>query len=124
MKWLDLVQMRPGMYLGVSAPYFGALFERLEKMIVGYTLAVREHRTMYRMRASTSTRRFTHISRDGFGWNLSEGPIRTIRRESSSDSRGMGCAYWRLLADFRKGAGTLANPRVAADGACAPPLNA
>ena len=43
MKWLDLVQMRPGMYLGVSAPYFGALFERLEGMIVGYTLAVQAH---------------------------------------------------------------------------------
>ena len=74
MKWLDLVQMRPGMYLGVSAPYFGALFERLEGMIVGYTLAVQAHDVpdagvdLYSSFHSYLERRF--------GWNLSEGPIR------------------------------------------------
>jgi hypothetical protein len=103
MKWLDLVQMRPGMYLGVSAPYFGALFERLEGMIVGYTLAVQAH-DVPDAGVDLYSSFHSYLER-GFGWNLSEGPIRTIRRESSSDSEAWD-AYWRLLADFRKGAGT------------------
>jgi hypothetical protein len=103
MRWLDLVQMRPGMYLGVSVPDFGALFDRLEGMIVGYTLAVQAHDVPDAGADLYSS--FRQYLERRFGWNVAQGPIRTIRNESASDSEAWD-AYWKLLADFRKSEGT------------------
>ena len=40
-----------------------------------------------------------------FGWNMSEGPIRTIRRESPSDEAAWE-TFWRLLWELRDSKGT------------------
>ena len=43
MHWLDLIRVRPGMYLGAGPPHFGAMLDRLDTWIVGYSEAVRAH---------------------------------------------------------------------------------
>ena len=55
MHWLDLIRVRPGMYLGAAPPHFGAMLDRLDTWIVGYGEAVRAHAV--EDRASTSMRR-------------------------------------------------------------------
>ena len=43
LTWLDMIQARPGMYLGAHPPHYGAMLDRLESWIVGYSEAIRTH---------------------------------------------------------------------------------
>ena len=104
MKWLDLVQMRPGMYLGVSAPDFGGMLDRLEGLILGYQLAVDAHGVR-----DPGVEQLSSFCRDlerRFGWRVAPGLIiPTIRREHSSDVAAWE-TFWQLLGEFRSSNGS------------------
>jgi hypothetical protein len=103
MHWLDLVQMRPGMYLAASAPDFGAMLERLEMLIAGYQLAVEAHDA--RDPGVDLYLSFWQFIQRRRGWNMSGGTIATIRLESSSDAEAWE-TFWNLLGEFRNSEGT------------------
>ena len=104
MKWLDLIQMRPGMYLGVSAPDFSGLLDRLQGLILGYQLAVDVHEV--RDPGVEQLSLFCRELERRSGWKLAPGLIiPTIRREHSSDSDAWQ-TFWRLLGEFRSSEGS------------------
>ena len=102
LRWLDLIQLRPGMYLGVSAPDFGGMLDRLEGLILGYKLAAEAYELH-----DPGVDFYSEFSRHleaRFGARM--GPalvIPTIRRSSASDADAWE-AFWNLLKEFR-GAG-------------------
>jgi hypothetical protein len=104
LKRLDLIRARPAMYLGVGPPNYGAMLDRLDTWIVGYSEAIRLHQIsdpgieVYLM--------FVHFLERKLRRNMSKGTIPTIRLMSSTDQEAW-TVYWLLLTEFRttKGAG-------------------
>jgi len=98
MHWLDLIRVRPGMYLGAAPPHFGAMLDRLDTWIVGYGEAVRAHAVedpgldLY-----ASFWRYLEMK---IGRPISQGTIPTLRLISGSDAEAWE-TYWRLLGEFR-----------------------
>jgi hypothetical protein len=102
LHWLDLIRVRPGMYLGAAPPHFGAMLDRLDTWIVGYGQAVRAHQMqdpgldLYES--------FWQFLERKIGRSLTEGTIPTIRLISGSDAEAWE-TYWSLLGEFRARAG-------------------
>jgi hypothetical protein len=99
MHWLDAIRTRPGMYLGAAPPHFGAMLDRLDTWIVGYSEAVRAHGVHdpgLELYAS-----FWQYLEKKIGRSLSDGTIPTIRLISGSDAEAWE-TYWALLGEFRR----------------------
>jgi hypothetical protein len=98
MHWLDLIRARPGMYLGTGPLHFGAMLDRLDTWIVGYSEAVRAHEVedpgleLYGSFWQFLERRIAR--------HISDGTIPTIRLISMNDAEAWE-TYWRLLTEFR-----------------------
>jgi hypothetical protein len=98
MTWLDLIRARPGMYLGASPPHYGAMLDRLESWIVGYSEAIRTHEIndagieLYWS--------FWPFLEKRLGRSMAEGTIPTIRILCVNDEEAWNM-YWSLLAEFR-----------------------
>jgi hypothetical protein len=99
LKWLDLIHLRPGMYLGVSAPDFGGMLDRLEGLVLGYQLAIHE----YQLR-DPGVELYSEFSRyleTRLGTGMALGlVIPAIRRANPTDAQAWE-ALWSLLAEFR-----------------------
>ena len=100
---LDLIRRRPGLYLSVGPPNHGAMLERLDTWIVGYTEAVRVHQIRDPGVELYST--FWQFLEKRLGRSMSQGTIPTIRLISSSDAEAW-VTYWRLFDELRESAGT------------------
>jgi hypothetical protein len=98
LDFLRVIQLRPGMYTGAAAGDYGAHFDRLEMLISGYRQAVMVHGVQDE--GTDLYAEFPHYVASKFGWNLREGLIATIRRESSSDATAWE-TFWRLLWELR-----------------------
>ena len=102
MHWLDLIRVRPGMYLGAAPPHFGTMLDRLDTWIVGYGQAVRAHQVQDPGLEVYES--FWQFLERKIGRSLSEGTIPTIRLISGSDAEAWE-TYWSLLGEFRSRAG-------------------
>jgi hypothetical protein len=104
LNFLRVIQLRPGMYTGAAVGDYGAHFDRLEMLICGYQHAVMVHGV--HDSGVDLYAEFSSYLESKFGWNLREGLIATIRRESSSDEVAWE-TFWRLLWELRdsRGAG-------------------
>ena len=94
---LEAVQQRPGKFLGAPDTEFGLLLERLDAFIIGYREAVFRH-SMDDAGLDAFSRFKDYLGRQQW-WDVSEGVIRTIRRESPSD-REAWANFWRLWSEF------------------------
>jgi hypothetical protein len=94
---LEAVRGRPGMYLGVPSTEYGMLLDRLEAWINGYREAVFRH-SMEDAGLDAFARFRDYLGRQQW-WNVSDGVIRTIRRESPSDEEAWA-TFWRLWSEF------------------------
>src|SRR5678816_4343435 len=83
LTWLDLIEKRPGMYLGASPPNFGAMLDRLESWIVGYSEAVRTHQI--RDAGIELYWAFLPFLEKRLGRSVEQGTIPTIRVLSGND---------------------------------------
>ena len=102
LTWLDLIRARPGMYLGASPPNFGAMLDRLESWIVGYSEAVRTHQI--RDAGIELYWTFLPFLEKRLGRSMEQGTIPTIRVLSGNDAEAWD-TYWRLLTEFRASVG-------------------
>jgi hypothetical protein len=98
MHWLDLIRLRPGMYLGTGPPHYGAMLDRLDTWIVGYSEAVRAHEV--RDAGIEMYSSFWQYLERRLDRQMSQGTIPTIRLVSMTDAEAWE-TYWRLLDDFR-----------------------
>jgi hypothetical protein len=98
MHWLDLIRVRPGMYLGTGPPNYGAMLDRLDTWIVGYSEAVRAHEV--RDPGIDLYSSFWQFLEGRLDRHMSEGTIPTIRLVSMTDAEAWE-TYWRLLDAFR-----------------------
>jgi hypothetical protein len=99
---LDLIRMRPGMYLGANVPHHGVMLDRLDTWIVGYSEAVRVHRI--RDPGLERYESFWQFLEKRLARSMEKGTIQTIRMLSMNDAEAWE-TYWRLLAEFRAGVG-------------------
>ena len=99
---LDLIRMRPGMYLGANAPNHGVMLDRLDTWIVGYSEAVRVHRI--RDPGLELYESFWQFLEKRLGRSMEKGTIPTIRMLCVNDAEAWD-TYWRLLAEFRASVG-------------------
>ena len=104
LTWLDLIEKRPGMYLGASPPNFGAMLDRLESWIVGYSEAVRTHQI--RDAGIELYWAFLPFLEKRLGRSVEQGTIPTIRVLSGNDAEAWD-TYWRLLKEFRASVGAV-----------------
>src|SRR5204863_2422201 len=81
---LDLIRLRPGLYLGVVPPHFGAMLDRLDTWIVGYSEAVMAHGI--RDPGLDLYSSFWQFLEERLGRGMSEGTIPTIRLLSINDA--------------------------------------
>jgi hypothetical protein len=95
---LDLIRMRPGMYLGANAPNHGVMLDRLDTWIVGYSEAVRIHRI--RDPGLEHYESFWQFLEKRLGRSMEKGTIPTIRMLCVNDAEAWE-TYWRLLEEFR-----------------------
>ena len=102
LTWLDMIQARPGMYLGAHPPHYGAMLDRLESWIVGYSEAIRTHQI--RDPGIELYWSFWQFLEKRLGRSMEQGTIPTIRLISGSDAEAWE-TYWRLLTEFRTSAG-------------------
>ena len=98
LKRLDLIKARPAMYLGVGPPNYGAMLDRLDTWIVGYSEAVRLHDISDR--GIEVYESFWQFLERKLRRNMSKGTIPTIRLISSTDAEAW-TMYWLLLTEFR-----------------------
>jgi hypothetical protein len=103
MERLDQIKRRPGMYLGIGAPHYGTMLDRLETWIVGYSEAIRAH-AITDVGVEFYERFWVFLERQ-LGRSMSQGTIPTIRLLSVNDEEAWN-TYWRLLEDFRRSGGT------------------
>jgi hypothetical protein len=94
---LAAVRSRPGMYLGVPSTEYGMLLDRLEAWINGYREAVFRH-SMDDPGLDAFSRFSEYLGRQQW-WDVKEGAIRTVRRESASDEEAWA-TFWRLWSEF------------------------
>jgi hypothetical protein len=92
------IQQRPGMYVAVMDADHATQLDRLEALIHGYLIAIRGHGI--EDDAAAAWREFPGYLAQRFGWSMSQGPIRAIRR-ACADDRQAWELFWKLLADFR-----------------------
>jgi hypothetical protein len=102
LTWLDMIQARPGMYLGAHPPHYGAMLDRLESWIVGYSEAIRTHQI--RDPGIELYWSFWQFLEKRLGRSMEQGTIPTIRLISGNDAEAWE-TYWRLLTEFRTSAG-------------------
>ncbi len=98
MHWLDAIRMRPGMYLGTGPPHYGAMLDRLDTWIVGYSEAVRAHAVQDPGLDLYSS--FWQFLEQRFDRPMELGTIPTLRLICMTDAEAWE-TYWRLLDDFR-----------------------
>jgi len=103
LKRLDLIRAKPAMYLGVGPPNYGAMLDRLDTWIVGYSEAIRLHQI--RDRGIEMYETFCHFLEKKLRRNMSKGTIPTLRLISSTDVEAWNM-YWLLLTEFRTTKGT------------------
>jgi hypothetical protein len=94
---LAAVRERPGRFLGTPETEFGVLLERLDAFIIGYREAVFRH-SLEDAGLDAFSRFKDYLGRQQW-WDVSEGVIRTIRRESPSDQEAWAM-FWRLWSEF------------------------
>ena len=102
MHWLDLIRTRPGMYLGAGPPHFGAMLDRLDTWIVGYSEAVRAHEVEdpgLDLYASFWQYLEQRIGRAHLAGNDPDHPADQLFDAEAWET------YWRLLGEFRARAG-------------------
>jgi hypothetical protein len=99
---LDLIRMRPGMYLGANAPNHGVMLDRLDTWIVGYSEAIRVHQI--RDPGVELYESFWQFLEKRLDRSMEKGTIQTIRMLSVTDAEAWEM-YWRLLAEFRASVG-------------------
>src|SRR6516165_11583536 len=97
LTFLALVQKRPGMYLGTAAESPDRRLEALEHLVAGYAWAVYAH--SLRDPGFDQWAAFPNQLATRFGWSMSQGPIRAIRRASSTDDEAW-VRLWSLLEEF------------------------
>ncbi len=95
---MDLIEKRPGMYVGYSNAQRDEQLRGLELLIVGYGLAVQLHGVHDSGVEAYSG--FADYLRDRFGWSMSCGPLAAIRQASDSSDDAWS-SFWRLLSEFR-----------------------
>jgi hypothetical protein len=103
LKRLDLIRAKPAMYLGVGPPNHGAMLDRLDAWIVGYSEAIRLHQISDR--GIELYESFWQFLEKKLRRNMSRGTIPTIRLISSTDVEAWNM-YWLLLTEFRTTRGT------------------
>ena len=94
--------MRPGMYLGAGPPNYGAMLDRLDTWIVGYSEAVRAHAVQDPGLDLYSS--FWQFLEQRFDRPMELGTIPTLRLICMTDAEAWE-TYWRLLDDFRSSEG-------------------
>jgi hypothetical protein len=97
LSFLSKVHQRPGMYVGGMDADYATQLDRLEMLIHGYLIALRSHQIEDVGAAAYGA--FPEYLRSRFGWSMSQGPIRAIRRACPSDREAWEL-FWSLLADF------------------------
>jgi hypothetical protein len=96
LRVLDLIRARPGMYLGAESTDHGALLDRLEAFISGYEMALHQRGLQADL---ASYGYFARYVAERLPSSQREGPIRTVRRKTSSDAKAWE-TLWRLLSEF------------------------
>jgi hypothetical protein len=94
---LEAVQKRPGVFLGSPSTDFGLLLERLDAFIIGYREAIFRH-SIDDAGIDAFSRFKDYLGRQQW-WDVTEGVLRTIRRESPSDEEAW-TTFWRLWSEF------------------------
>lgn len=95
---MELIEKRPGMYVGYSDGQRDEQLRSLEMLIVGYSLAVELHDA--RDPGFEAYSGFADYLRGRFGWSMSSGPIAAIRQASGSGDDAWS-RFWQLLSEFR-----------------------
>jgi len=98
LKRLDLIRAKPAMYLGVGPPNYGAMLDRLDTWIVGYSEAIRLHQISDR--GIEVYESFCQFLEKKLRRNMAKGTIPTLRLISSTDVEAWNM-YWLLLTEFR-----------------------
>ena len=93
LKWLELIQLRPGIYLGVSPPDYGRMLDRLEGFVAGYFQAVDAHAVH-----DPGLDLYFEFSRH-LKDRLGSLGIGAIRETTTSDAEAWE-AFWNLLEEF------------------------
>jgi hypothetical protein len=94
---LEAVKSRPATFLGAPETEFGLLLERLDAFIIGYREAIFRH-SVEDAGLDLFARFKDYLGRQQW-WDVTEGAIRTIRRESRSDEEAWA-TFWRLWTEF------------------------
>jgi hypothetical protein len=95
---LELVEKRPGLYVGYSDAERGDQLLALETLIRGYAQAIHHHGI--RDPGWDAYAAFPGYLQERFGWSMSCGPIAAIRSASAGDEDAWK-RFWALLWEFR-----------------------